>query len=129
VNPCAHFCPGKGRYWKTRDRSFLVDPARKPYGSAIVDAVTAAAMMNAPVPPPAVDIPWPTRKRIVLQQKALQNPVVCGLPPTYGNFKGPIPLDVPWSSAMAAIQEEQPTRTRSLMKDPRRRHRRVPRTD
>jgi hypothetical protein len=93
--------------WKTRTVFSLVDPVTKAVvDPAIVDPVTAAAMVDLPVPPPAV-IPLADAEAVVLQQKALQNPVVWADYRRRMEISRIYPARCPVVLAMAAIQEEQ----------------------
>jgi hypothetical protein len=93
--------------WKTRTVFSLVDPVTKAVvDPAIVDPVTAAAMVDLPVPPPAV-VPLADAEAVVLQQKALQNPVVWADYRRRMEISRIYPARCPVVLAMAAIQEEQ----------------------
>jgi hypothetical protein len=93
--------------WKTRTVFSLVDPVTKAVvDPAILDPVTAAALVNLPLPPPAV-VPLADAEAIVLQQKALQNPVVWADYRRRMEISRIYPARCPVVLAMAAIQEEQ----------------------
>jgi hypothetical protein len=93
--------------WKTRTVFSLVDPVTKAVvDPAILDPVTAAALVDLPVPPPTV-VPLVDAEAIVLQQKALQNPVVWADYRRRMEISRIYPARCPVVLAMAAIQEEQ----------------------